>query len=543
MLFYVTLELQKEIKIMTFTGKSNLLYFALFVICALPAAGQNTPEEKGLNGITMNAIKAQVGFIASDWMEGREAGKKGEYMAADYIASMLQLYGVKPAGDIALTRKNTSHNERTYYQNFILVKAVESDEPVLEVKSLFDKTVRTIKLTRNVDFISESTSQGVEVEGPVVYACYGIINQKLKDIDLKSADVKGKFVLRIASIPKSMDRRSYAASERETENALKAMGALGILEYYPKLSIVGNTSPDFLNNSPSESIQESEKPSENYSLAGQTIQDNFARIVISSQAAADLLRDTDINPDNDINMKDLPETFRIKPLEGKSVRFKTTVTTSQVPVRNIIGIIEGNNPDKVIVLGAHYDHVGMSDGYIWNGADDNASGTVGVMTLAKAIMETGRKPENTIIIALWSAEEKGLLGSRYYVQNVDFPIKNIILNVNFDMISRYVSDNEPNKITMTYTSSKSGFKNLTNANLKKYGIELDIDYQPSDNPPGGSDHRSFVAAGIPIMRFKPGHREEYHTPMDEVHTLDWDIMQKIIKISFLNVWQLANSEW
>ena len=522
--------------------KKYLPYFALFAICVLPAAGQ-TPEEKGLNGITLNAIKAQVSFIASDWMEGREAGKKGEYMAADYISSMLQLYGIKPAGDITMTKKNTLNNERTYYQNFVLVKSVESDEPVLEIKSSSENTVKTIKLTRNVDFISETTSQGIEVEGPIVYAGYGIINQKLKDEDIKAVDVKGKFVFRIASMPKSMDRRSYSASERETENALKAMGALGIIEYYPKLNIVGNTSPDFLNNSPSESKQESGNPTENYSLAGQTIMDNFARIVISSQAAADLLRDTDINPDNDLNMEDLTETFRIKPLDGKSLRFKTSVATSQVPVKNIIGIIEGNNPDKFIVLGAHYDHVGMSDGYIWNGADDNASGTVGVMTLAKAIMETGRKPENTIIIALWSAEEKGLLGSRYYVQNVDFPIKNIILNVNFDMISRYVSDNEPNKITMTYTSSKSGFKNLTKENLKKYGIELDIDYQPSDNPPGGSDHRSFVAAGIPIMRFKPGHREEYHTPMDEVQTLDWDIMEKIIKISFLNVWELANSEW
>jgi Zn-dependent M28 family amino/carboxypeptidase len=158
-------------------------------------------------------------------------------------------------------------------------------------------------------------------------------------------------------------------------------------------------------------------------------------------------------------------------------------------------------------------------------------------------METGRKPENTIIIALWAAEEKGLLGSRYYVRNLNSQVKNIKLNVNFDMISRYISDDKPNAVTMTYSSSKPAFQDLTMENIKKYGIDLEVDYQPSDDPPGGSDHRSFTAAGIPVMRFKPGHREEYHTPYDESQTLDWDIMEKIIKISFLNVWELANSDF
>jgi hypothetical protein len=96
---------------------------------------------------------------------------------------------------------------------------------------------------------------------------------------------------------------------------------------------------------------------------------------------------------------------------------------------------------------------------------------------------------------------------------------------------------------MTYTDSQRSFKNITVANLKKYGIDLDIDFQPSADPPGGTDHRSFVAVDVPVMRFKPGHREQYHTPYDEVSTVDWDIMEKIIKISFANVWELANSNW
>ena len=206
-------------------------------------------------------------------------------------------------------------------------------------------------------------------------------------------------------------------------------------------------------------------------------------------------------------------------------------------------MIEGKRSDQFIVLGAHYDHMGIGNGFIWNGADDNASGTVGVMTLAKAIGETGVKPDKSIIVALWSAEELGLMGSRYYLDNLFFPLNNIKLNLNFDMISRYVSDSEPNKVTMTYDSEYPTFRDITVSNLQKYGIDLIVDYQPSDDPPGGSDHRSFVAKGIPVMRFKPGHREEYHRPGDEIETLNWDIMEKIIKISFTNIWELANSDW
>jgi Zn-dependent M28 family amino/carboxypeptidase len=112
------------------------------------------------------------------------------------------------------------------------------------------------------------------------------------------------------------------------------------------------------------------------------------------------------------------------------------------------------------------------------------------------------------------------------------------------MISRYIADDEPKSVAMTYTDKFHPlFKDITAANLKKYGIDLTVDYQPSADPPGGSDHRSFTAKGIPVMRFKPGHRDEYHTPWDKVSTINWDIMEKIIKIGFANIWNLANTEW
>ncbi|MBI5010489.1 MAG: M20/M25/M40 family metallo-hydrolase, partial [Bacteroidia bacterium] len=317
-----------------------------------------------------------------------------------------------------------------------------------------------------------------------------------------------------------------------------------IVEFNPAAKVVGRPeTPDYLNMSPAEGPQRSGRPRAYYSIPGQQVNDAPKRAVISVKSANEIIKGSGINLEDYISKADNNQPESLPPVSNKEIYIKTSVTTSQVAVRNVLGIIEGKKTDEVIVLGAHYDHVGMGNGLIWNGADDNASGTVGIMTIANALMETEVKPEKTIIIALWTSEEAGLLGSRYYLDNTEFPVSNIKLNLNFDMISRYISDTEPTKVTMTYTDRYPFFKDMTAANLNKYGIDLLVDYQPSNDPPGGSDHRSFVAKGIPVMRFKPGHREEYHKPADEISTLNWDIMEKIIEIGFLNVWQLANSQW
>lgn len=513
--------------------------------------GQLAPAEKGLLAITPNVIKAQLGFLASDWTEGRFAGEKGEYIASDYIASMLQLSGVKPGGDQITGRgqaNNKIQNERSYFQNLILLKTIPGDEQILKMRISDAKMSKTINFTNNVDFIIRPSDPGIEIEAPVVFAGYGFISNRLKYNDFSKTDVKGKFILKISGIPKfikdALSSSEIESDYYETESTLKAMGALGIMEFNPKSAVVGNPDrKEFLNMTPSEGIPRSGRANATYSIPEKSTTDNLIRIGVSVKTANELLKGTRVNIDEYIKNADVGEPYVIPQLANKIIYLKTSVKTTQVAVRNVIGFIEGTNPEQIILLGAHYDHLGTGNGYIWNGADDNGSGTVGVMTLAKAIMETGKKPDKSIIIALWTAEEEGLLGSRYYVENLPYPIKDLMLNVNFDMISRYITDYEPGAVTMTYTSSCSGFKELTRTNLEKYGIDLNVDYQPSSDPPGGTDHRSFVAVGVPIMRFKPGHREEYHTPDDELRTINWDIMEKIIRISFANVWELANTDW
>ncbi len=528
----------------------SLKYFLIAIIIFTPPIlyAQDSPVEKGLKAITSDALRAMLGFLASDWMEGRAAGEKGEYLAGDYIASMLQLYGVKPGGDYL--RGNDYLNSllpggKSYFQNFTLIKAMPDNKPEFSLRSLTGDLTRETGFACNVDFSVRPLYNSVEISAPVVFAGYAFKNEKIKFNDLGKTDIKGKFILKISGYPafaeKKLSPSEINASVSSFENYAREMGAAGIIEFNPTASVTGRAEPkEFLNLSPAENNQNIGRIRARYTLPGKTFQEEFIRITISSRAANEILEGSGIILEDYLKKADSNQPYDLPPLTGKSVYFKSSATAEQLNVRNIVGIIEGNDPEKFIVIGAHYDHMGMKDGLIWNGADDNASGTVGVMTLARAINATGVKPDKSIIIALWSSEEQGLLGSRYFVRNSPFNLKNILLNVNFDMISRHISDENKNGVTMTYTTSLTGLKEVTMSNLNKYGIDLEVNYQPSDDPPGGSDHRSFVEAGIPVMRFKPGHREEYHTPYDEAQTVNWDIMEKIIKISFVNIWELAN---
>lgn len=531
--------------------KPYILIFIVVLLSEFIVSAQDNTYEKGLNAVSTNVLKAQLGFLASDWTEGRETGQKGEYISADYIASMLQLYGVKPFGDYPQGRgfsgmKMTS--ERTFFQNFVIIKTMPGENQVLKLKSTEGQAVKYSDFIVNLDYTIRPPDQSIEIEAPVVFAGYGLKNDKLKINDLAKADVKGKFILRISGAP-SFAREILTPSEllaasREFENMALSMGAAGILEFSPESITVGSGNrPGFLNMAPSEISNRPPASGARYSLPSKNKAETLPKIYLSVSAANEIIKGSGINLENFIKKAGNNESYSLPVISGKSVYLKSEVITIPMQVRNVLGVIEGNNSDEIIVLGAHYDHLGMHDGFIWNGADDNGSGTVGVMTLAKALMETGKKPEKTIVIALWTGEELGLLGSRYYVDNLPFAAKNIKLNVNFDMISRYISDDDTKKVIMTYTQSFPVFRSITEEHIQKYGIDLAVEYQPSDNPPGGSDHRNFVSAGIPVMRFKPGHREEYHTPDDEINKTNWDIMENIIKLSFTNIWYLANNKW
>ncbi len=528
-------------------NKFILISFILTTFIATTLSGQTSEKDLGLNAISIDALKAQTGFLASDWTEGRETGSRGEYLSADYIASMLQLYGVQPGGDYIVKKdRSTGKTERTrtYFQNFNLLSTSPGAEQKLSAIINEDGVKKTIKFEQNTDFIVRTAYPGCDVEAPVVFVGYGYIDEKSGYNDYKDIDVKGKVIIRLSGIPGSSNSEniyaiSRASSQKNTYAAERGVAAILEVDLSNTDGSGWVPQPDFLNTSPSESGPVRQRI--RYSIPDNKTGQIIPQAKISLKAANIILRGSGIDllkyADNKYASLNIKKGFASK------VSINTSVTSSFTKVRNVIGIVEGKNKDEVIVIGAHYDHLGIYDGYLYNGADDNASGTVGVMTIARAIAATGKQPEKTIVFALWTGEEKGLLGSRYFADNPTVPLESIRINLNFDMISRYISETETNKVTMMYSPACHELKEMTIKNIKEYNIDLEPVFLNTDNPPGGTDHRSFIDKGIPYLRFKPGHREEYHTPYDEISTLDWDIMEKIVRLSFLNVWDMAGSEW
>ncbi len=217
----------------------------------------------------------------------------------------------------------------------------------------------------------------------------------------------------------------------------------------------------------------------------------------------------------------------------------------KLALNNILGKIEGKRKDEIVIVGAHYDHLGidpmLSGDQIYNGADDNASGVSAVLQIARAFLATGEQPERTVIFAFWDGEEKGLLGSRAFVQS--FPeIKNVKGYLNFDMIGRNNDESRPTHVVYFYTEAHPAFGDWLKNDIKKYGLNLTPDYRPWDKPVGGSDNGSFARVNIPIIWYHTDGHPDYHQPSDHTDRINWDKVVNITKASFLNMWRMANEE-
>ena len=217
----------------------------------------------------------------------------------------------------------------------------------------------------------------------------------------------------------------------------------------------------------------------------------------------------------------------------------------KLTMRNVLGMIPGKNTKEYVIVGAHFDHLGIDpvlDGdQIYNGADDNASGVSAVLQIARAFLASGQQPERTVIFAFWDGEEKGLLGSKYFVQTCPF-LSQIKGYLNFDMIGRNNKPQQPKQVVYFYTAAHPVFGDWLKEDIRKYGLQLEPDYRAWENPIGGSDNGSFAKVGIPIIWYHTDGHPDYHQPSDHADRLNWDKVVEITKASFLNMWKMANEK-
>ncbi|MFN6039731.1 MAG: M28 family peptidase, partial [Bacteroidota bacterium] len=226
-------------------------------------------------------------------------------------------------------------------------------------------------------------------------------------------------------------------------------------------------------------------------------------------------------------------------------------THEVLPTENVLGFIEGSDlKSELIVVTAHYDHIGKEGNQVFNGADDDGSGTVGVMEIAKAFMEAkkqGKGPRRSILFMTVAGEEKGLLGSDYYSRHPEFPLANTVANLNIDMIGRIDKEHEGNSNYIYIIGSNMLSKELhelnESCNSKYVNLALDYTYNSADDPNRyyyRSDHYNFAKNNIPVIFYFNGVHEDYHQETDEVQKIDFQKMEKISRLIFFTAWELAN---
>lgn len=543
--------------------KLLFLILVLFLISGTSSKAQSAPKEKGLEAITMDVIKGQLEFLASDWTEGRGTGEKGYYLAADYVASMLKVFGAAPAGDAAMGggfRMSGMPSgprmapSKSYFQNFTLIESQPGGMSVLTIK----KGGRDFTFEENVDFTVSRAALSNRFEAPLVFVGYGFVDKANSIDEFAGVDVKGKIVVRLSGFPGSGDvtspmykkligddpRAAFEMSRKKNE-AITNLGVAGVIDITLNTDIARRWGVyKFDNNmSPSES-----SPRTNWTsmrLDGKEITSSPVVLTVTERIINLLLKDSGI--DIVKYEKDAAAgTLKAKPviIPGLTAVISTNVKSRRVNVRNVVAMIEGENKNEFVAVGAHLDHMGMDNGKIWNGTDDNASGTVAVMTIAKAFAASGVKPKRTIIFCAWTGEEKGLLGSEYFsIYPVAGKITEYKFYMNFDMIARDIaSDTAKNMAGLTYTKAYPKLEELTNSYKDQYKLNLKLNIRSAEAPTGGSDYTAFTKNKIPVIAWMAAMHPDYHQPSDQVNLVNWDKMLNIIKLGYLQMWEAANGE-
>jgi hypothetical protein len=498
----------------------------LFGLLSASLSAQNKIISKGAESITIAELRDHMFYLASDELEGRKSGTAGYDKAAQYVVTQLRHAGLSP---VCKNKDSTL----SYYQEITIDKF--SPGPNNTITIVKDSDKRTYSFKDNFLINYGGPFEIKELSGGLVFVGAGIREPEYGIDDYKNIDVKGKWAVILEDMPEYSKKKLLKTlvqkyllppdSRKLIVQRAKDEGAIGIIfipndYHFKNWKITAEAYHDF------------------YTIPGTGqvwVNTALPVVLIDSAMIKYLFEGQKYNPLED---KKFCKSFELKKC---NLTLHKEYTSSTIHTANVIGMIEGSDPvlkNEYITLSAHLDHLGIQHGEVMNGADDNASGSAGVIEIAEALAMS--KPERPVICILFAAEEIYYQGSYYFLENPPVPIENIVANVNLDMIGYSDTDvkglapNGAGRISPKLKEVISAVSERT-----QY-VPIDWAYADTDRYVNMSDHYPFHLKKIPAVFFFSGDNADIHMPTDDAEKIDYEFFQKSCQLVYEIVMELAN---
>ena len=502
----------------------KLLLFCLPFATTIAIAQKSDDAAKYGSLITKEGLKQKLTIVASAEMEGRETASPGQKRAAAYIESLFKSYGLKPG------------NGDSYQQLYPVYQEVLTEKN-LRVNG------KTFEWDKNYSFPMQSITSGNIQFNNLVYVGYGNIDSAKNINDFAGLDVKGKIVMVIESATAATAGGGRGFREPAAVTAARKNGAIGILTVsasFPRktpTAIKGRMTMTKPGTVPAGGTTGTLQPA------------NFFSATISAEIASALMGRT-----HTIAFDDLKNS--IKGSYQSELVINTTKVVDNLESSNVIAVLPGTDKkDEYVFITGHYDHLGKAGDVIWYGADDDGSGTVSVLQMAEAFAtaaKKGNKPRRTIIFITVSGEEKGLWGSDYYSSHPTINLDKASVDLNIDMVGRLDTERKTaDSLNYVYVIGhdklSSDLVGINETANKKY-TQLVLDYKYDDPNDKNriyfrSDHYNFAKKGVPILFFYDGMLlADYHQPTDTVDKINFELMEKRVRMIFYTGWEIANRD-
>lgn len=518
----------------------------------------------GAEAITERKLRADLTFLASDALKGRFTNSAENLIAVEWVKSRFESLGLAPAAP-------------DYIQRYNLMTVTLGAPNALAID---DRDAPAV-IAHGDGYATQRFSATGSVRAGVVFAGFGITAADLAYDDYRAADrVRGKIALVLDHEPGERDPASSfdgivtsdAGGALRKAQAAQAQGAVGILyvsdvHNHPgggATVAAGGVWPT--------------QPSRvgTYSLEGWMNSIRIPAAQISAPLAARLIKGTGRTLDDLAKAAETSRGFDALPLPGVEVSLTASVTRTPIPDRNVLAAIEGSDPslrDEWVVISAHVDHDGANGAAVLNGADDDGSGTVGVMAIAEAYVEAaraGRRPRRSVLFAVFNSEERGLLGAWAYTLQPTAPLEKIVAVLNMDMIGRNEEVPEPattaapgrgggggrfNGLEPQTAASNANALNIIGAvrapdlravaDRANESTRLEIRYRYDNNASQlmrRSDHWPFIQHGVPGIWIFTGLHPDYHTPNDDADRINYEKMARILRLVHQMSWDLAQAD-